>query len=77
MLCVVELTEHYRGIYEEASIGGAIPDRRATTICLCVKRVGSWVADLDGRVVGLTGLFDRGSNGEVEPVVVTKALGDC
>jgi N-acetylglutamate synthase-like GNAT family acetyltransferase len=36
--------------------------------------VASWVADLDGRVVGLTGLFDRGTSGEVEPVVVTERL---
>jgi GNAT superfamily N-acetyltransferase len=34
----------------------------------------SWVADLDGRVAGLTGLLDRGTSGEVEPVVVTAGL---
>ena len=32
------------------------------------------VADLDGLVVGLTGLLDRGTSGEVEPVVVAERL---
>jgi hypothetical protein len=36
--------------------------------------VASRVADLDGRVVGLTGLFDRGTSDEVESVVVTDRL---
>jgi GNAT superfamily N-acetyltransferase len=32
------------------------------------------VAEADGAVVGLTGLLDRGSSGEVEPVVVAEAF---
>jgi GNAT superfamily N-acetyltransferase len=36
--------------------------------------LASWVAELDGRVVGLTGLLDRGTSGEVEPVIVTDRL---
>jgi GNAT superfamily N-acetyltransferase len=35
--------------------------------------VNSWVAVIDGDVVGLAGLFDHGASGEVEPVVVTNA----
>ena len=35
--------------------------------------MGSWVAESRGRVIGLTGLFDRGMSGEVEPVVVSEA----
>jgi GNAT superfamily N-acetyltransferase len=38
--------------------------------------MGSWVAESRGRVVGLTGLFDRGGSGEVEPVVVAEAVRD-
>jgi GNAT superfamily N-acetyltransferase len=34
------------------------------------------VAETQGKVVGLTGLLDRGSNGEVEPVVVAEAARD-
>jgi len=36
-------------------------------------RMGSWVAESHGQVTGLTGLFDRGMSGEVEPVVVAAA----
>jgi len=35
--------------------------------------MGSWVAEFRGGVIGLTGLFDRGRSGEVEPVVVAEA----
>jgi GNAT superfamily N-acetyltransferase len=35
--------------------------------------VGSWVAESRGGVIGLTGLFDRGASGEVEPVVVAES----
>ena len=35
--------------------------------------MGSWVAESDGQVIGLTGLFDRGTSGEVEPAVVAEA----
>ena len=34
------------------------------------------MAEVEGSVVGLTGLFDRGESGEVEPVVVSAALRD-
>jgi GNAT superfamily N-acetyltransferase len=37
---------------------------------------GSWVAVSHGKVIGLTGLLDRGTSAEVEPVVVTEAARD-
>jgi GNAT superfamily N-acetyltransferase len=40
------------------------------------ERVSTWVADARGAVVGLTGLFDHGTSGEIEPVVVTHGLRD-
>jgi GNAT superfamily N-acetyltransferase len=70
----VELTEHHRVIYEEPDIGGDDPGGAFDDYLAVSERVASWVADLDGRVVGLTGLFDRGTSGEVEPVVVTARL---
>ena len=70
----VELTEHHRRIYEDPSIGGGDPGGAFDDYLALPQRVASWVADLDGRVVGLTGLFDRGTSGEVEPVVVTERL---
>ena len=69
-----ELTEHHRRIYEDPSIGGDDPGRAFDDYLAVPERVASWVAELDGRVVGLTGLFDRGTSGEVEPVVVTDHL---
>jgi GNAT superfamily N-acetyltransferase len=70
----VELTEHHRRIYEDPSIGGDDPAGAFDDYLSLPERVASWVADLDGQVVGLTGLFDRGTSGEVEPVVVTDRL---
>jgi GNAT superfamily N-acetyltransferase len=70
----VELTEHHRRIYEDPSIGGDDPGGAFDDYLALPERVGSWVADLDGRVVGLTGLLHHGSSGEVEPVVVAHRL---
>jgi GNAT superfamily N-acetyltransferase len=70
----VELIEHHRRIYEEPSIGGDDPGGGFDHYLSGPERVASWVADLSGRVVGLTGLLDRGTSGEVEPVVVTEGL---
>ena len=70
----VELTEHHRRIYEDPAIGGDDPGDAFDEYLAMPERVASWVADLDGRVVGLTGLFDRETSGEVEPVVVTGRL---
>lgn len=66
-----ELTGHHRRIYEDPSIGGGDPGGGFDGYLAAPERVASWVADLDDRVVGLTGLLDRGASGEVEPVVVT------
>jgi len=69
-----ELTEHHRRIYEDPSIGGDDPGRAFDDYLAAPERAASWVAGLDGRVVGLTGLLDHGTSGEVEPVVVTGRL---
>jgi GNAT superfamily N-acetyltransferase len=69
-----ELTEHHRRIYADPTIGGDDPGAAFDDYLAGPERVASWVAELPGRVVGLTGLLDRGASGEVEPVVVTKAL---
>ena len=69
-----ELTEHHRRIYEDPAIGGEDPGAAFDDYLVAPERVSSWVAELDGAVVGLTGLLDRGSSGEVEPVVVSESL---
>jgi GNAT superfamily N-acetyltransferase len=71
-----ELTKYHRGIYGDPSIGGDDPGAGFDDYLATSQRTGSWVAESDGRVVGLTGLFDRGTSGEVEPVVVAEGARD-
>jgi GNAT superfamily N-acetyltransferase len=71
-----ELTEHHRRLYADPSIGGDDPGGGLDDYLAAPGRVGSWVAEVQGPVVGLTGLFDRGGSGEVEPVVVAEAVRD-
>lgn len=66
----VELTHHHREIYDDPTIGGDDPGSGFDAYLEVSERVGSWVAATDEHVVGLTGLFNRGPSGEVEPVVV-------
>jgi GNAT superfamily N-acetyltransferase len=68
-----ELTEYHRHIYGDPSIGGDDPGAGFDDYLAESHRMGSWVAESDSRVVGLTGLLDRGTSGEVEPVVVAEA----
>jgi GNAT superfamily N-acetyltransferase len=67
-----ELTEHHRRIYGDSAIGGDDPGSGFDEYLADARRVGSWVAESRGKVIGLTGLFDRGPSGEVEPVVVAE-----
>lgn len=69
----VELTEHHRRIYGDQTIGGHDPGAGFDAYLEVPERAASWVAVIDGNIVGLTGLFDHGMSGEVEPVVVTAA----
>ena len=68
-----ELTEYHRGIYGDPAIGGDDPGAGFDDYLATSQRMGSWVAESHGKVIGLTGLFDRGTSGEVEPVVVAEA----
>jgi GNAT superfamily N-acetyltransferase len=71
-----ELTEYHRSIYGDLSIGGDDPGAGFDGYLAMPQRIGSWVAEFHGRVVGLTGLLDRGTSAEVEPVVVTESARD-
>jgi len=68
-----ELTEYHRRIYTDPSVGGDDPGAGFDDYLTMPQRAGLWVADLRGDTVGMTGLLDRDTNGEVEPVVVTEA----
>jgi GNAT superfamily N-acetyltransferase len=71
-----ELTVYHRSIYGDQSIGGDDPGAGFDDYLATSNRIRSWVAESHGRVVGLTGLLDRGASGEVEPVVVAEAARD-
>ncbi len=66
-----ELTERHREIYNDPTIGGDDPGKHFDEH---LEKVGSdriWVAERDGKVVGMTGLMGKGMELEIEPVVVT------
>jgi GNAT superfamily N-acetyltransferase len=67
------LPEPVSRIYGDPTIGGDDPGRSFDTYLATPERTATWVAVIDGAVVGLTGLFDHGDSGEIEPVVVTEA----
>jgi len=71
-----ELTQYHRRIYGDPSIGGDDPGAGFDDYLASPERKRSWVAESHGRVVGLTGLLDRGTSAEVEPVVVAEAVRD-
>jgi hypothetical protein len=67
----VELTEWHRHIYQSPAIGGDEPGLQFDEH---LDRVGAehlWVAEVDGRVVGLAGLIPGDRAAELEPVVVS------
>ena len=80
----VELTQHHRDIYEDPSIGGDDPGRGFDRYLENPQRRGTWAAELGGRVVALAGLLthshteegEAGTEGEVEPVVVSQPYRD-
>lgn len=66
----VELTEWHRRIYHDEAIGGPDPSHYFDEHLNKVGPTNLWVADVGGKVVGLTGLILSGSEGEIEPLVV-------
>jgi len=67
-----ELTEWHREIYEDPTIGGVHPEEYFDKH---LSKVGSdklWVATVDSRVVGLTGLIIKENEAEVEPLIVSR-----
>ena len=65
-----ELTQWHRDIYDDQTIGGEDPGMGFESYIRDERLRGPWVADLDGVVVGLTGLFVVDEEAEIEPVVV-------
>ena len=70
----VELTEHHRKLYGDATIGGDKPGLAFDAHIARDDLAAFWVAELDGRVAGMTGLLLWGREAEIEPVVVTESV---
>jgi len=68
-----ELTQHHRDGYGDQSIGGDDPSHGLDTYLANPQLHATWVAEVDGRVVGMAGLIVRGEEAEIEPVIVTAA----
>ena len=66
-----ELTERHREIYGDPSIGGDDPGQGFEAYLANPKRRASWVVEIQGQIVALTGLITNGEEGEIEPVVVS------
>ncbi|MEX0786528.1 MAG: GNAT family N-acetyltransferase [Dehalococcoidia bacterium] len=70
-----ELTERHREIYDDPAIGGDDPGPSFDNEYLKRSDLATvWVVELQGEVVGLTGLLIEGDEGQVEPMVVTERL---
>lgn len=70
----LELTEWHRTIYDSPQIGGENPGLFFDEHLHHVGSSNIWVAVVDGKVVGLTGLILEDEEAELEPLVVTGEL---
>ena len=68
----VVLTDWHRGIYESPDIGGDDPGCHFDKHLSAVGPENLWVAEADGRVVGLTGMIPGDGEAELEPLVIRK-----
>jgi GNAT superfamily N-acetyltransferase len=66
----VDLTERHRELYADETIGGDHPGRGFDAHLAEVGPERIWVAELDGRVVGLAGAIVSGRKVELEPLSV-------
>ena len=69
----VELTDWHRRIYQSPSIGGLDPGRHFDEHLSRVGPEHIWVAEADGRVVGMSGLILGEEEAELEPLVVSES----
>lgn len=69
----VQLTKRHREIYETESIGGDNPGLQFDAHLATVGAERIWLAEDDGRVVGMVGLIPENKDGspEIEPLIVT------
>lgn len=66
-----ELTEWHRQLYDDPTIGGNHPEDYFNSYLKEMNPDRIWVAVVNTKVVGLTGLQLHGEGAEIEPVVVS------
>lgn len=72
-----DLTQRHRDIYEDQTIGGDDPGLYFDEVYLKDPKFHSlFVADEDGVLLGMCGLFDDGYEAELEPICVRPAHRD-
>lgn len=67
-----QLTERHRLTYGDATIGGDDPGRGLDDYLANPGRRATWVAEVDGTAIGMTGLIANGNEAAVEPAVVAE-----
>jgi GNAT superfamily N-acetyltransferase len=70
----VELTDRHRQIYGDPTIGGDDPGQGFDNYLAKPDRRFTWVAEIEGTGVGMTGLFVKSEEGTVEPAVVAEGF---
>lgn len=66
-----ELAQHHAKIYKDPSIAGDDPGRGFEPFMNNAQRRGTWVAEVEDKVVACAGLIIYGEEAEIEPVIVS------
>jgi GNAT superfamily N-acetyltransferase len=71
-----EMAQHHADIYGDPLIASGDPGRVFDEYLGRVDRIGTWVAEVEGQVIGAAGLLRSREmlEGEIEPVIVTSTL---
>ena len=64
------LTQRHRDLYEDPTLGGPDPGVELDEYVARPDLHRLWVAEPEGRIVGLCGLLVQGEESELEPIVV-------
>ena len=68
-----ELSQHYADIYGDLAIANGESSRWLDTLRKSYEYSGTWIAEVDGQIVGLAGLLANGEEGRIEPVIVSSS----
>jgi len=66
----VELVQRHRHLYDDPSIGGKAPGLHFDRHLACVGPERVWVAEGEGKVLGMAALILDGDEAETDPIVV-------